>query len=464
MKSNSLIDAFAAVKFFWLNLIRKDAAGYEELAIRIYSGAGVAFLTQLAGYTIAYLANIFYARWMGATEYGLFSYISAWTLLLATLAALEFPTVLLRFASEYAANSDWPSLLGLLKTSRLVVFLSGTSAAAIATLFALFLYLYSGSIYAAPLAVGAWIIPLWSMVYLHTAMGRVFEKIVIAYAPPRVLKPLLLMMFGAIYISTGRALTGTALLCGTIISLIVVLGIQWLSLEKHPISAQIRKTAFSKHTREWFQVAFNVLLVSGVFIVLQQTNTLLLGIFLAPDQVALYSAAAKTTQLMNMPALAMSAYAVPMFAILYAQKDLSGLQKVLSRTVAWSFWPSVIGAVVLAAGASFFLGLFGSAFKAATPAVIVLALGALVIAGGGPVLMLLQVTGYQAEAARVIAISASVGFLFSIAGIYFLGITGAALATVATSVLWVTWLNWLAGAKIGVYPSVLYTLKKQKPS
>ena len=309
---------------------------------------------------------------------------------------------------------------------------------------AVFLFTYNKSPYAVPLAVGACSIPLWSLICLHTAMGRVFEKIMTAYAPPRILKPVLLMLFGALYVSTGRMLTGVALLGGTIIVLTGVLAIQWLSLGRSPKIHRIRMAAPALHTREWFRVAFSVLVVSGVFIMLQQTSTLLLGFFLAPDQVALYSAAAKTTQLMGMPALAMGAYAVPMFAALYAREDVQGLQAVLRRTVIWSFWPSVLGAVILSAGATFFLSLFGPAFEAAAPAVIVLAIGGLINAGGGPVLMLMQVTGHQREAAGVIGSSALAGLFFSIAGIYFLGITGAALATVLTSALWVTRLNLMA--------------------
>ena len=460
MKSRTVNNWFDALKRLGRRSPHPGGGGHEDAAKRLYSGAGMAFLTQLSGFALAYLANVFYARWMGPTEYGIFSYISAWALLFATLAALELPTVLLRFASVYAAKSDWASLRGLMKTSRLTVCFSGICIAILGTIISVFLFNCKKSPYAVPLAVGVWSIPLWSLIYLHTAMGRVFERILTAYAPPRIIKPALLMLFGALYVSTGRLLTGVALLAGTIIVLTGVLAIQWLSLARDPKIHRIRAAAPEMHTREWFRVAFNVLVVSGVFILLQQTNTLLLGFFLAPDQVALYSAAAKTTQLMGMPALAMSAYAVPMFAALYARKDVQGLQAVLRRTVIWSFWPSVLGAVMLSAGASFFLGLFGPAFKAAAPAVIVLALGGLVNAGGGAVLMLMQVTGHQREAAGVIGSSALAGFFFSIAGIYFFGITGAALATVLTSALWVTRLNLMACNKIGVHPSILHTFTK----
>jgi O-antigen/teichoic acid export membrane protein len=336
--------------------------------------------------------------------------------------------------------------------------------AIIGMLFALYLSSHTESPYAAPLMVGAWIIPLWSMIFLHTAIGRVFGKIMTAYAPPRVLKPALLVVFGAVYISTGRVLTGTALLSGTIIVLLIVLTIQWISLDKHPRMHIIHAVVPATHNWQWFQVALNVLVVSGMFLLLQQTNTLLLGIFLPPEQVALYSAAAKTTQIMHMPATAVGAYAVPMFAALYARKEMNGLQSVLSKTVAWSFWPSALAAAILCAGAPFFLGFFGPAFKMAAPAVVILTRGGLISAGGGPVLMLMQVTGYQRDAVRVIAASTLTGIFLSIIGIYTLGITGAALATVFTSGLWVLWLNALVRKKIKVYPSILHQFRKRGPN
>ena len=115
MKSRTVNNIFAVLKRLGRALLPPGSGGREEMAMRLYSGAGIAFLTQLSGYALAYLANVLYARWMGPTEYGIFSYISAWTLLFATLAALEFPTVLLRFASVYATKSDWASLRGLVK-------------------------------------------------------------------------------------------------------------------------------------------------------------------------------------------------------------------------------------------------------------------------------------------------------------------------------------------------------------
>ncbi len=433
----------------------------QDMMPLVFSGAGIAFLTQVVGYGLAYSSNIFYARWMGLTEYGIFSYISAWALLLATFAGLEFPMVLLRFIPEYEAKKNWALLRGLLHQGRLLVFAAGGLMAILCVILAFFIESYKSTPYAEPLLAGAWMIPLWALIYLHTAMSRAFKSVAVAYGPPRVLKPAMLLGFAFLYISTDRQLTGTALLAGSVIVLILVLLLQWGSLTRL-LPYQIKRIKPELRTRQWLRVSLSVLAVAAFFIVLQQTSTLIIGIWLDPEQVGLYSAAAKTTQLMNMPSLAMAALSVPLFSSLHARGDLHGLQEMLSKTVSWAFWPSVMGAVILIAASRFFLGLFGPEFTAAQPAAIILILGGLVTAGGGPVLSLMQVTGRQRQAAFVIGSSALAGIVLNIAGIYFFGITGGAGASVITTVLWIIRLNLLSIKTIGVHPSICYALAKKR--
>lgn len=427
----------------------------------VFSGAGIAFLTQAAGFALGYVSNILFARWMGLMQYGIFTYISTWILLLATLAALELPTTLLRFIPAYMADKNWPCLYGIIRKSRLLSAITGVSMALLGSCLAFYLYTYNLSPYAVPLAVGVWMIPLWALVYLHTAMGRAFQKVAISYIPPRVLKPIMLVLFAFLFVSTGRELTGASLLAGSGISLSVILLIQWRCLSKTP-SPRKADAETKYRTREWLQVSLGVLMITGVFLLLQQTNTLIIGFWLPPDQVGIYNAAAKTTQLMDMPGMAMAALSVPLFSSLFAKGDRRELQALLSKVVRWSFWPSVFGAVLLIRFSDFFLGLFGPGFVAARPAAVILIFGGLISAAGGPVLLLLQVTGKHFEAAIAVGCSAASGIVLSLTGIYFFGIAGAAWATVLTTLTWVIWLNFLAIKLLGVSPSILYALTKNK--
>ena len=53
--------------------------------------AATILLLQAAGMTLTYLAQIFLARWMGKTEYGIYEYVISWSLVLAIPASLGLP-------------------------------------------------------------------------------------------------------------------------------------------------------------------------------------------------------------------------------------------------------------------------------------------------------------------------------------------------------------------------------------
>ncbi len=63
--------------------------------------ASVALTIQVAGLVLVYLVQVFLARWMGKTEYGIYEYVLAWSLMLAIPAGLGLPRTVMRLLSEY---------------------------------------------------------------------------------------------------------------------------------------------------------------------------------------------------------------------------------------------------------------------------------------------------------------------------------------------------------------------------
>src|SRR5262249_57238002 len=60
------------------------------------------------------------ARWMGASEFGRYSFAVAWITLLAYVATLGLPGAAVRFVAQYSAAGDWPNVVGLIRTSSLI--------------------------------------------------------------------------------------------------------------------------------------------------------------------------------------------------------------------------------------------------------------------------------------------------------------------------------------------------------
>ncbi|MEA5469637.1 oligosaccharide flippase family protein, partial [Spirulina sp. 06S082] len=79
--------------------------------------ASIALIIKAAGLVLIYLLQVFLARWMGRTEYGIYEYVIAWSLLLAIPASLGLPRTVMRSISEYRIKQEWGLARGIIRGS-----------------------------------------------------------------------------------------------------------------------------------------------------------------------------------------------------------------------------------------------------------------------------------------------------------------------------------------------------------
>ena len=96
-----------------LNRVATTSVGSRILA----RGVGIGFALYAAGAGIAFVMQLCLARWLGATGYGTYTYVIAWSGLLAIAAAMGFPMLVLRLLPEYSIREDWARVRGVLATS-----------------------------------------------------------------------------------------------------------------------------------------------------------------------------------------------------------------------------------------------------------------------------------------------------------------------------------------------------------
>jgi Polysaccharide biosynthesis protein len=70
-------------------------------------GAGQVLIIRILASAVGYASMILLARWMGSSEYGLYSFAIAWMTLLAYPATLGMTGAGVRFVAQYAAANDW---------------------------------------------------------------------------------------------------------------------------------------------------------------------------------------------------------------------------------------------------------------------------------------------------------------------------------------------------------------------
>ena len=419
----------------------------QDMLATLARGAGIAFVIQATGTGLKYLTQVLLARWMGASEYGVYAYAFTWANLLSVFATLGFTTGVLRFVPEYLTKRDWAHLRGLIRRVRQLVFLAGLALALVGGL--VLLFLRSPQMDVSALLLGMGLVPLLALMSVQTEMVRGTQRIALAYAPPMLLQPVLALGTAFFVLKALGALTGGATIGAFMPAVLVVVGVQSRGLiravPREAVSALPRY-----ETSEWLRVSLPLLLVAGSLIVLNQADILMIGMFLGPKEAGIYTAATKTAALVSFVLVAVNAIAAPMISELHTKGDREKLQEMVSAAARWMFWPSLGATLGLVLFGGAVLGFFGPEFTEGYWALVLLALGQLVNASVGPVGYLMSLTGHQDLSARVYGLNALVNVGLNALLIPIWGLVGAAVATMATMILWNVWLYGLVCRLLGI--------------
>ena len=430
----------------------KNRFAKSELLTSLFQKAAIALCLQILGIGVAYTMQVLLARWMGASQYGVYEYVISIGTFFGFLAGLGLPNCLLRFIPKYSVSEDWGKLRGIVWGSWRYVFFSGVLIA----LLSIFI-LISWDRYRAnnadlnPFVLGMALVPLWALARHQREMSRGIKLMNLADLPSTVIFPLLTIAGGFYYrqdLSSIRAISIVAL------SLSFVLMFQlWFFARQLPDRCLVSQSVYLR--KEWFAVALPLLFNDSAFVLLSQTDTIMTGAILGTFQVGIYGAAFKTAAGVSFILMGVNAIAAPMFATLHTQGDYQGLQELTSTVSRWMFYPTFVFALLLILFGDRILSLFGAEFVAARWSMTILILGQLVNVGAGSVGYLMEMTGHHRQCAFVLGCSAVLNLILNAILIPVLGIMGAAIATAVTMALWNIWLHQLVVKYLGVKPSIV---------
>ena len=406
---------------------------------------------------LMYLLQIFLARWMGTTQYGIYEYVITLSLLLAIPASLGLPRVVVRFINEYREQKNWGLLRGLILGSWQLTLGTGLLIGLFGTGAIFLINHYYHFSYAPILHIGIWLVPLQGLVLLQEDMGRGTKNLILAYAPTKVIWPVLVILGGFLLWHNRHLLNSISMIWIALGTLGVVIAIQgswmWFKFDREITPTTPVYTPFA-----WLQISLPLLLSRGFREILMQTDTLLLGAFIGASAVGIYTPASKTALWVNFILQSINVVIDPTFAILNVRGDRAELQKVISTVTLWVFWSSSAIALFLLIFAKPILGVFGSEFVEAHWVLKILVIGQLVNALCGSVGNLLAMTGYQNKLMLVSIITALINVVLHTIAIPLWGTIGAALSTALALSIWNIWLVAIAIRNLKINPTVFSNL------
>jgi O-antigen/teichoic acid export membrane protein len=431
--------------------------GEEGDFATVVRGAGLVVFIRVLASAVGFASMVLLARWMGSSQYGLYSFAVAWMVLLAHPATLGLPGAAVRFIAQYAAANDWRHVAGFMKVSSWLAFGCGALFAALAIGAMLVFKSHLDPAYVAPTIIALAGIPIVALASVRSEAIRGLGWLALAWGPLQLGQPLFLLIATAMLLVIVTHLTATMAVGASIIAYAVSLVAQWGVL--HALLGTRTKVEPKIQLGPWLGVAHAFFWITLASVILLQAGVVVVGLFLRPQDVAVYSAAAATSGLVTLPIYAAVALGAPKFAALYAQHRRPELQALFTNIIRLTFWPSLAVALVLAVGGSLVLRLFGPGFEKGYPVLVILALGQLASVSVGPVASVLMMTSHQALTARVQTTSAILAVGFGLVATWMWGSVGTACAFAAAMVLSNAVLTIFVVRELEIYPSFPWSLE-----
>ena len=418
----------------------------------VLRGAGVVLAIRIGASGLSYVAIVALARWMGAAQYGVYSYALAWSYLLCMPAGLGLHVACVRFLAAYVAAGSWGKVRGMLERTTVLTLGSGTLIALVALATAYVLRDRVPEDYRASLVIALLGVPVLAMVALGAQVGRAFGWVGIGYAPPQILQPSLLLVALFALRAAGVSLAARVVVPVAIGLSAVLVAVQAM-LYAMRLAPRLRGVRAEYEQRLWLRVAVPLLLIDGFGAIITQADIIMVGSFLGPVDAAHYTVAARTAALTTFFLGSIAGLAGPKIAELHAQGRRDDLPALLAGIAPWIIVPAAATTLGLALIGPWLLQLFGPGFEVGYPAMVVVALGYLGSSVAGPTAIVLNMTGHQDASARTYAVVALGNVVMNAVLIPRLGIVGAALAGTLTGVAGSAWLYYLVRRGFRVDPT-----------
>jgi O-antigen/teichoic acid export membrane protein len=430
------------------------------LRAQLWRGGIGSALVKVSGTGLTLALTIVLARALGPRDYGLYSYVYALVGLLAIPAQLGLPELATRETAKAYANAEWATLKSLWQWT-------GMAACGMALLIivvgAIGAYLFRQQFAEPQLSTFLWGLVLVPGLVLGRLVGGWLgglHHVVAGQLPDMIMRPGLLLVFVSIVaglhfdppLSASRAMSAH-----TIAAFLSVLMGGFVLWRLQPLELSRRYHAHYKH-RAWFASVVPFGFIAGMQLINMQADILMLGMFVSSDQVGIYRVSMQGAAVVAFGLQVVNMVAAPQIARMFVQGQSQRLQELATANARAAMLVAVPATLTFwFFGSGLLKILVGDEYAVGATSLGILALGQLVNAGAGSVVLLLNMTNHERVVARGVALAAVANVAANLILIPIWGMNGAATATTLTFATWNALLARQVAKKLGINSTIIST-------
>lgn len=401
------------------------------------SGVG-SLILKVISIALIFGITVILARTLGANGYGMYSLIIAAISIVSIPAAFGLPSLVIRETARALTVKDWGMIKGIWNWSGKVTAVITIILVIVAGLLVLILGDRFDRVYLDAFMWGILLVPLISLGNLRGAALQGLNRIIQGQLPEKLFLPginFLLILAALFFFPTKNFTPALAVALQVVAASLAFLFGAILLLRATPQSWR-QITPVYRH-QSWLRSTLPLAFISGLQLVISRTSLILLGLLTDPAQVGIYRVADQISVLIALGLHSVNVVVAPQFARLHATNDKKELQRMATASariavattlpIAVLFWTLGKPALNL---------IFGAEFLPVFSPLSILAFGQIVNSITGSNRFLLNMTGFEQNTARGLAIAAISNIVLNLLLIPFWGVIGAAIASAITTAVW----------------------------
>ncbi len=394
---------------------------------KLTQDVGLIMVLKITGMFISMLASIFYARILGAENYGIYAFAMASIALCTIPAELGMGAYLLREISK-KDQRDWAFKAIQWADHRLI--LAGLFSGFFIVILAKSRFVPDGS--RMVLQVGSLIPIVAVLIAPRISVLKAYGKIISSQWPMILFIPLSILTYSILTKLVFNVFTPELLVSGTLFSTVIAFIIIHRKMKKINI-----KSIESSKLRLRLKSALPFMFLGVLGVINNRTDIVMLGALSTPENVGIYRVASRTAEVVMFPLLATNTIIGPQLSALFHNGEIQRLQNLLTITARRMFFGTLGLALPIILLSPWIIEfVFGLSYKLGGTALRIISFGQIINVSFGSVVLLLNMTGNELITAKVIGLAAVMNIALNLIFIPRFGIEGAAIASICSIFFW----------------------------